>query len=158
MGQNVFLWILQPITEVLNNSHYGNSHLQMRQNPVTVAEHSGLTWCMPLTGPMATFTTGIMQILWRPGLTSDWFPIFEPSSKSVLPVAWIAGRQTIRFLFLIHRQYLGKSKICIHVLNPTVDFCTDEKQLVINACPGQHEMPIELTSHSRWRHPRTDMG
>ena len=27
--------------EVLNKSHYGNSHLQMRQNPVTVAEHSG---------------------------------------------------------------------------------------------------------------------
>ena len=32
----------QALTEVLNRSHYSNSHLQMRQNPVTVAEHSGL--------------------------------------------------------------------------------------------------------------------
>ena len=28
--------------EVLNKSRYGNSHLEMRQNPITLAEHSGL--------------------------------------------------------------------------------------------------------------------
>ena len=33
---------MQAITEVLKKSHYGNSHLQMRQNPITIAEHSGL--------------------------------------------------------------------------------------------------------------------
>ena len=32
----------QAVTEVLNKSHYGNSHLQMRQNPIPIAEHSGL--------------------------------------------------------------------------------------------------------------------
>ena len=32
---------MQAITEVINKSHYGNSHLQMRRNPVPVAEHSG---------------------------------------------------------------------------------------------------------------------
>ena len=31
IGKNVFLWIMQAVTEVLNKSHYGNSHLQMRQ-------------------------------------------------------------------------------------------------------------------------------
>ena len=42
-GKNIFLWIVQAVTEVLNKSHYGNSHLQMRQNPITFAEHSGHT-------------------------------------------------------------------------------------------------------------------
>ena len=36
------IWIVQAVTEVLHKFRYGNSHLQMRQNPVTVAEHSGL--------------------------------------------------------------------------------------------------------------------
>ena len=33
---------MQTVTEVLNKSHYANSHLQMRQNPISVAEHYGL--------------------------------------------------------------------------------------------------------------------
>ena len=33
---------MQAVTEVLNKSHYGNSRLQMRQNPITIAEHFGL--------------------------------------------------------------------------------------------------------------------
>ena len=32
---------MQAVMEVLNKSHYGNSHLQMRRNPSTIAEHSG---------------------------------------------------------------------------------------------------------------------
>ena len=32
---------MQAVTEVLNKSRHGNSHLEMRQNPVTVAEHVG---------------------------------------------------------------------------------------------------------------------
>ena len=35
---------MQAVTEVLNKSHFHNSHLQMRQNPVTVAEHSWLNF------------------------------------------------------------------------------------------------------------------
>ena len=31
---------MQALTEVLNKSCYGNSHLQMRQNPISFAEHS----------------------------------------------------------------------------------------------------------------------
>ena len=31
---------MQAITEVLNKSRYGNSHLQMRQNPIPIAEDS----------------------------------------------------------------------------------------------------------------------
>ena len=30
------------VMKVLNKFHYSNSHLQMRQNTITVAEHSGL--------------------------------------------------------------------------------------------------------------------
>ena len=33
--------VLQAVTEVLNKSHYSNSHLEMRQNPITLAEDSG---------------------------------------------------------------------------------------------------------------------
>ena len=40
-AENVSLSIVQAVTEVLNKSHYGNSHFQMRQNLVTIAEHSG---------------------------------------------------------------------------------------------------------------------
>ena len=32
---------MQAATEVLNESHFSNSHLQMRQNPFTIEEHSG---------------------------------------------------------------------------------------------------------------------
>ena len=32
----------EAVTEVLNKSHYGNYHLQVRQNPITVADDSGL--------------------------------------------------------------------------------------------------------------------
>ena len=42
----MIMWIVQAVTEVLNKSHYGNSHLEMRQNPVTIAEHSGLKLCL----------------------------------------------------------------------------------------------------------------
>ena len=41
MVENIILSIVQALTEVLNKSHYGNSHLQIRQNPVTIAKHSG---------------------------------------------------------------------------------------------------------------------
>ena len=36
----MLLLTMQAVTKVLNKSHDGNSYLQMRQNPVTVAEHS----------------------------------------------------------------------------------------------------------------------
>ena len=39
-AENVFLGIEQAVTEVLNKFHYPNSHLQMRQNAISVAEHS----------------------------------------------------------------------------------------------------------------------
>ena len=33
---------MEAVTDVLNKSYYGNSHLQMRQNLIAVSEHSGL--------------------------------------------------------------------------------------------------------------------
>ena len=38
--------------------------------------------------------SGIVRTLWRLFPTSDWFPILGPSSKSVLPVAWITEPTT----------------------------------------------------------------
>ena len=40
-GRKFILLIVQAVMEVLNKSRYSNSHLQMRQNPISVAEHSG---------------------------------------------------------------------------------------------------------------------
>ena len=41
-------------------------------------------------GP-AILTSGLVQTLWRSFLTSTVVAVLEPSSKSVLPVAWITG-------------------------------------------------------------------
>ena len=44
------------------------------------------TWSWPVPGWPTNSTLGIIQALWRPFLTSDWFPILEPISTSVLPI------------------------------------------------------------------------
>ena len=36
------LKVVNAVMEVLYKSHYGNNHLQMGQNPITIAEDSGL--------------------------------------------------------------------------------------------------------------------
>ena len=62
MGQKMYPYELymQAVTEVLNKSHYGNSHLQMRQKPITIAKHSGpyplKTWIKGVLFAMAVFT------------------------------------------------------------------------------------------------------
>ena len=45
--------------EVVNKSHYGNSHLQMRQNPITVAENS---WQHIFGQPSSVFAWGYITI------------------------------------------------------------------------------------------------
>ena len=41
-AENGYLKIGQDMTESFQKSHYGNSHLQIGQTPITVAEHFGL--------------------------------------------------------------------------------------------------------------------
>jgi len=40
------------VREVLCKSHYGNAHLQMGKNPITVAKDSGLCAPSPLQTPL----------------------------------------------------------------------------------------------------------
>ena len=41
-GRKWIFSIVQAVMEVLRKYHYGNFHLQIGQNPITIAEHSGL--------------------------------------------------------------------------------------------------------------------
>ena len=43
---------------------------------------------------LTRLTSGIVQTLWRPFLTSRLVPVLKPSSNSVLPVAWITKPAT----------------------------------------------------------------
>ena len=44
-GRKRIFCVMQAVNEDLNKSHCGNSHLEMRQNHITIAEHSG--HCLP---------------------------------------------------------------------------------------------------------------
>ena len=93
----------------------------------------------------------------------------KSSSKVSLLFSWIIGAATdpsIVCCMLMCVQFYQNLKLCPYsgliekkLLCPTVHCCRGIVCAYVAAgpkrlgCPGQHEMPIELTSHLRWRHP-----
>ena len=84
---------MQAVTEVLNKSRYGNSHLQIWQNPIPIAEDSGHrrlhTFCTILTGNQ----------------TATW-PIYEPKVKDKKSVFGGIKNSILRNSFLSGKMYV----------------------------------------------------
>ena len=100
--ENVFSFIVQAVTEFLNKSHYANSHLQMRQNPISVAEHSG-QWISWKTNIQQTIVE--IRLFMRLLQEVNWM-LLKSSSRmqgtkiqKMLRVADAGSLEIVKFLF-----------------------------------------------------------